>query len=128
MKGDIKIIQDPKILQQVIEAVGGEGKNNINIIMIGQINSGESGEDEVTKREMAELLRALPEPRLTSLRNLAIQTVMGMFEKTTVMAKFLGINRKTMKYLIENMNTERFPAEDSKGFKEERLIETKKDL
>ncbi len=93
-----KIIQDPKILQQVLSAVPQKGGNVINVVMIGEIN--ESGRKDMT---FVELLKSLPSPRMASLKALAIRTSKSMFGTNLESANFLGISQRTISTNCQGM-------------------------
>lgn len=87
----VKIIQDPKILQQIFKSLPDGGSNQINVVMIGKISSVENQSFEFMR-----FLNELPMPRMQSLRNEAIRIARNFLRSDEKTAKFLGISRTTL--------------------------------
>ena len=87
----IKIIQDPKILQQIFKFLPDGGSNQINVVMIGKISSVENQSFEFMR-----FLNELPMPRMQSLRNEAIRIARNFLRSDEKTANFLGISRTTL--------------------------------
>jgi len=88
---DVKIIQDPKILQQIFKSLPDGGSNQINVVMIGKISNVENQSFELMR-----FLTELPMPRMQSLRNEAIRIARNFLRSDEKTAKFLGISRTTL--------------------------------
>jgi len=88
---DVKIIQDPKILQQIFKSLPDGGSNQINVVMIGKISNVENQSFEFMR-----FLTELPMPRMQSLRNEAIRIARNFLRSDEKTAKFLGISRTTL--------------------------------
>jgi len=87
----VKIVQDPKILQQIFKSLPDSGSNQINVVMIGKISNVENQNFEFMR-----FLNELPMPRMQSLRNEAIRIARNFLRSDEKTAKFLGISRTTL--------------------------------
>jgi hypothetical protein len=92
----IKIIQDPKILQQIFKAVPADGKSQNTVIMIGQLNN-QTNENF----ELMAFLHSLPEPRMKSLKLKIIGVARNFFRSDKEVAAFLGISIEQLKPYYE---------------------------
>lgn len=87
---DIQIIQDTKILQQILRALPSDLKNQINVIMVNEIKN-HDGDFELLK-----FLQSLPEPRMKNLKKMAIKASMLFFKKKNKASEFLGIDESSL--------------------------------
>jgi hypothetical protein len=111
---EIKITQDPKIIQQILKSVPDNGKNQINVIMIGQVNQ------EHEDFDLMSYLQSLPEPRVKNLKLKAIIAAKRFFRNDKQVANFLGISHRQLlpsykdyyKKELQEEDETQLPAED----------------
>ncbi len=87
-----KIIQDSKFLNQIFSNLSSHNAGGMSVAVIGELaiyNGGKQG-------DLYSILENLPEPRLESLKDLAIQVVRSRIPVVTEAAKFLGVSYRTI--------------------------------
>ena len=104
---EIKIVQDPRILQQIFKAIPDNGKNQINVVMVGQVNNYEQ------EFEFMSFLQNLPEPRMKNLKLRVMNLVRQFFKDENDAAKFLGISRRQFYLSYRNGERKNVETNDS---------------
>ena len=97
MAEEIKIIQDPKILQQILSNTAGN-KNNVNIFLIGQITNNGNNQGAEIIFDFEKFLESLPQPRLKSLINRAVEIASKKFHHDEEAGNWLGGSKRLINY------------------------------
>lgn len=91
---NLQIRIENKISQGVLAKLGTDFHSKINIINVGQVNIGPSGtkviDEETLHNTLSNILNLLPEPRLDSLINLAINVAIRNTGGKSQAARYLG--------------------------------------
>ncbi len=93
-----KIIQDPRFLQQIFSHLSSEQIGGMNIAIVGELNI----TNEAKKFDFYDFLMLLPEPRMESLKNMAIKTALEHCKRKIDTARFLGISHRTITGRLED--------------------------
>ncbi len=100
MSEDVRILQDPKIIQQILGKFPDHG-NQINVIMIGQMNQEatvkEAPQHEINSETLLSYVDSLPEPRIKSLVSNMMLFATAKYNTEEEAAKWLGISSRTMR-------------------------------
>ena len=91
MTEDIKITQEPKVLQQILGLMPKEGKQ-INVVTIGQIMNGSFN--------LESYIESLPQPRLKNLIKETISIAMKRFKSQDDAGSWLGGSRRLINYRL----------------------------
>lgn len=92
---DIQIVQDTKILQQILKTIPENMHNQINVIMVNQVNHGNgNGEDF----ELERYLESLQPPRLQNMINKCLEVAKKKFITEGDAANWLGGSRRLFNY------------------------------
>jgi len=96
---NLKVTEDPKILQQILGKMP-EAGNQVNIIYFNQIvQEGEVKEEK--KFDLGEYLESLPQPRLKNLIRQARNIAYGKFPNDGEAGKWLGGSRRLINYRLK---------------------------
>ena len=116
---DIKIIQDTRILQNIIGRFPDHG-NQINVFYITSV--GENGKQAVQTEQFTELrpafdfesfLESLPQPRLKNLIKRAVSVAMTKFNSDAEAGKWLGGSRTIIGHRRRNLLKEEKEDEEN---------------
>lgn len=106
-----QIIQDTKILQQILGKMPETG-NQINVIMINQVKTGDNEAEEkgvivpsLENREevkifLCKLLDELPQPKVVALKRLLMEALLDRFGSKTEVGKYLQITTGAVSHFV----------------------------
>jgi hypothetical protein len=133
---DVKIIQDIKIVQQIVKDVlhsrSGEGVT-LNVVNIGQILHSYSQRNLALpdlqylppkELDLRKFVDALPEPRLDSLIRIAYEIALKSFEYQKDAACWLGISERTMSYQRMRLGLDKEPLKLEEKIIDAEIIES----
>jgi hypothetical protein len=119
---DTKIMQDMRVVQQVLRDLPGDGNQTINFVMIGNIGSGSS---EVKGFELGSFIDSLPEPRINSLIGEAVRIAHERNSDECVTygppkpgAKWLGISHQVYIDYLEGRDQKRVDRNEMNRIRE----------
>jgi hypothetical protein len=113
---DIQIVQDTKIIQQILKTIPENMHNQINVIMVNQVNQGNNGNGEEKNFDFFQYFESLPHPRLRILTDILVAEAAKRFVGNTEAAgRWLGGSRRLVTYRREKMMVEDEMLESLEG-------------
>lgn len=98
---DLKMVQDTKILQQIMGQLMKNGNHpTINVINIGQVNSLEDPKENHNDEDfdLIRFINSLSEPRLDNLTEKIIRLALSIYPDQASAGKWLGVSPRVICY------------------------------
>lgn len=123
--------QSINITKAVVRGLGDGDKININyapIMIVSNDPSGDTDKPALTQLEelMWTLLESLPEPKMESIRKLAVHTALKKIRRSDRTAEYFGFQRTYISRLKWELNADPLFAEEPKAIEAETVQEEEK--
>ena len=124
---DTKIIQDMKVVQQILKDIPGgrEGNNTINFVMIGNIGEAEGKSDKQSSFDLETFIDSLPDPRINNLIGEAVRIAhkrnpdeYASYGPPKPGAKWLGISHQVYVDYLDGRTDKKVDRNEMKRIKE----------